>query len=92
MNNKESIKKTKQCFEESFRIGSYYNKQTRDDRHLELILSYIKVKPGMRILDLGTGSGYLAFPFAQKYKQAEVVGLLIELVAIGLMLLLLSAN
>lgn len=29
----------------------------------------------MRILDLGTGSGYLAFPFAEKYTQVEVFGL-----------------
>lgn len=75
MNYKESIEQTKQGFEESFRVGEYYNKQTRDDMHLELILSYIQVEPGMKILDLGTGSGYLAFPFAEKYKQVEVVGL-----------------
>ena len=75
MNHKISIEKTKQGFEESFRLGSYYNKQTRDENHLELILKCIQVKPGMRILDLGTGSGYLAFPFAKKQKQAEVVGL-----------------
>ena len=62
-------------FEESFRVGEYYNKQTRDDTHLELILRCIQVEPGMKILDLGTGSGYLAFPFAEKYKQVEVVGL-----------------
>lgn len=43
--------------------------------HLELILRCIQVESGMRILDLGTGSGYLAFPFADKYKQVEVVGL-----------------
>lgn len=75
MNYKESIEQTKQGFEESFRVGEYYNKQTRDDMHLELILSYIQVEPGMKILDLGTGSGYLAFPFAEKYKQVEVAGL-----------------
>ena len=75
MDYRISIEKTKQGFEESFRQGSYYNRQTRDDKHLELILSCIQVEPGMKILDLGTGSGYLAFPFAEKYKQVEVVGL-----------------
>ena len=75
MNYKESIEQTKQGFEESFRVGTYYNKQTRDNMHLELILRCIQVEPGMKILDLGTGSGYLAFPFAEKYKQVEVVGL-----------------
>ena len=75
MNNRESIEKTKKGFEESFRVGSYYNKQTKDDMHLEQILRCIQVESGMRILDLGTGSGYLAFPFAEKYKQVDVVGL-----------------
>lgn len=31
MNYKESIEQTKQGFEESFRDGAYYNKQTSDD-------------------------------------------------------------
>lgn len=75
MNCRESIEQTKQGFEESFRDGTYYNKQTSDDLHLEMILRYIPVEPGMKILDLGTGSGYLAFPFAKKYKQAEITGL-----------------
>ena len=38
MNQRESIEKTKQGFEESFKADSYYNKQTRDENHLELIL------------------------------------------------------
>lgn len=75
MNHKESIEKTKQGFEESFQLGSYYDKQTRDDLHLESILKSIQAEPGMKILDLGTGSGYLAFPFAEKYNKAEVIGL-----------------
>ena len=75
MNQRESIEKTKQGFEESFKADSYYNKQTRDENHLELILKSIKVEPGMRILDLGTGTGYLSFAFAKSYKQAEVFGL-----------------
>ena len=75
MNCRESIEQTKRGFEESFRDGTYYNKQTSDDLHLEMILRYIPVEPGIKILDLGTGSGYLAFPFARKYKQAEITGL-----------------
>ena len=75
MDNRESIEKTKAGFEESFRLGAYYNKQTRDEKHLEQILNSVPVEQGMKILDLGTGSGYLAFPFAEKYRGAEVVGL-----------------
>lgn len=49
MNYKESIEQTKQGFEESFRVGEYYNKQTRDDMYLELILGCIQVEAGMKI-------------------------------------------
>lgn len=71
----DSIEKTKRGFEESFRSASYYERQTRDEKHLELIMDFLEVEPGMKILDLGTGTGYLAFPFAERYGQAEVVGL-----------------
>ena len=75
MNTRESIEKTKQGFEESFQADAFYNKQTRDENHLELIMNCLRVEDGMKILDLGTGTGYLAFPFAEKYKQTEIVGL-----------------
>lgn len=29
----------------------------------------------MKILDLGTGSGYLSFPIAQKYPDISIIGL-----------------
>lgn len=50
MDNRESIEKTKQGFEESFRLGAYYNKQTRDEKHLEQILNSVPVEQGMKIL------------------------------------------
>lgn len=75
MNNRESIEKTKQGFEKSFSTSVYYDKQTKDENHLESILSFLQVKPGMRILDLGTGTGYLAFPIAENNKEVEVIGL-----------------
>ena len=75
MNNKESIEKTKQGFETSFSTCAYYDKQTKDENHLESILHFLHVKPGMKILDLGTGTGYLAFPIAEKNKEVEVTGL-----------------
>ena len=75
MKHEESIEKTKQGFEASFEADAFYNKQTRDQKHLELIINCLQVEPGMKILDLGTGTGYLAFPFAEEYKQAEIIGL-----------------
>ena len=62
-----SIVATKQAFENSFSSGDFYNKQTQDEQHLKLILEFLPIKYGMKILDLGTGSGYLAFFIAEKY-------------------------
>ena len=75
MNYKDSIEKTKQGFESSFESEEFYDKQTKDEKHLEMIMNCLNVKAGMKILDLGTGTGYLAFPFAQNYPDAEIIGL-----------------
>ena len=56
MDIRSSIEATKKGFEESFATGTFYNRQTQDVEHLEKILSFIGVKEGMKVLDLGTGS------------------------------------
>ena len=66
MDIKASIDDTRKGFEESFASGEFYNRQTQDAEHLERILAFIKVRDGMRILDLGCGSGYLTFPIAER--------------------------
>lgn len=71
----DSIEKTKRCFEESFESGILYNRQTQDATHLMQIINTIQVTAGMKILDLGTGTGYLSFPVAEKYPDAQVTGL-----------------
>jgi len=75
MNNPRSIKKTIAGFEDSFSEGSYYDRQTQDADHLKMILGKLNVKSGQEILDLGTGSGYLAFPLAERHKDCEITGL-----------------
>lgn len=75
MDIEKSIIATKNGFEESFASGDFYNKQTQDEQHLNAILDFLPIKPGMKILDLGTGSGYLAFPIAKKYPDVSLVGL-----------------
>lgn len=71
----DSIKDTKEGFEKSFLEGNLYNRQTQDRNHLNKILECLHIKSGDRILDLGTGSGYLAFEIAQKYPGSMVIGL-----------------
>ncbi len=75
MNTKINIEQTKHEFEKSFQAGAFYNKQTQDDSHLEAILHFLPVQPEMKILDLGTGTGYLAFELARAYPQVEITGL-----------------
>ena len=75
MNIEKSIYATKNVFEESFEKGDFYNKQTQDEQHLKAILEFLPIRSGMRILDLGTGSGYLSFAIAQRYSNVSVVGL-----------------
>lgn len=75
MNIEKSIYATKNVFEESFEKGDFYNKQTQDEQHLKAILEFLPIRSGMRILDLGTGSGYLSFAIAQRHSNVSVVGL-----------------
>lgn len=75
MNLENSIMATRQGFEHSFSSGDFYNRQTQDERHLENILAFLPLKADMKILDLGTGSGYLSFPIAKKYPDLSVTGL-----------------
>lgn len=74
-NEKKSIEAAKRGFEESFSDGEFYNKQTQDEKHLNAILEFLPIKSGMRILDLGTGSGYMSFAIAKKYPDVKIVGL-----------------
>ncbi len=75
MDIKASISDTRKEFEKSFAAGEFYDRQTQDVEHLERILKFIDVKNGLKILDLGTGSGYLSFPIATRYPDCEVIGL-----------------
>ena len=52
-----------------------FNKQTTDDEHLNLIFELINPVDGNVILDLGTGSGYIAFPLAQQNSGIKVIGM-----------------
>lgn len=74
MNSK--INETKKWFDEYFSNRDEYNSQTMDENQLDDIISALNIGDGYcRVLDLGTGTGFLAFGIAGKYKNANVVGL-----------------
>jgi cyclopropane fatty-acyl-phospholipid synthase-like methyltransferase len=75
MDKLRSLEKTAIGFENSFSESLYYNFQTQDKNHLELLFDNLKLNPGKRILDLGTGSGYLAFPLAFQNHECHVIAL-----------------
>ena len=70
-----SIEAARTSFENCFKEGDFYNRQTRDEKHLEKILDTINVSDGMKILDLGCGSGYLTFAIAGRNGNVHVTGL-----------------
>lgn len=69
------IQASKQEFERSFLEAEYYKKQTVDEEHLELLLNMVQPAEGENVLDLGTGTGYIAFPLAERYPKVRVIGL-----------------
>ena len=75
MDIKTSINATREGFEESFSSGDFYNKQTQDSEHLEQIMNFLPIKDGMKVLDLGAGSGYMSFPIAKRNAACKIIGL-----------------
>lgn len=75
MNEVDSIKLTKKGFEASFREKKLYDKQTQDTEHLNQIIQTLHIQPTDRILDLGTGTGYVSLEIAKRYRSSQVIGL-----------------
>ncbi len=70
----KSMEQTKQEFEKRFLEGTYYNKQTQDELHRELLLSSLRIFDGAEVLDFGTGGGYLSMALARRSKDCKVTG------------------
>ena len=43
----------------------------KDDKHLSVLLGLVENSEYNRILDIGTGTGYLAFPLAERFTDAS---------------------
>lgn len=75
MDVEKSINDTRQGFEQSFQEADYYERQTSDDNHLKLLLNLVNPKENDTILDLGTGSGYIAFPLSEQNPNTHIIGM-----------------
>ncbi|QHQ60836.1 methyltransferase domain-containing protein [Anaerocolumna sedimenticola] len=75
MNKHTIIQKARAGFDEDFLKKNYMEERTGDVEHLLKILSHLNITSHSRILDLGTGSGFLAFPIAQADPENTVTGL-----------------
>lgn len=70
----ENIKQAKESFN-SILDNKKYAGIIKDDNHLSLLLDLADGGRYSKILDIGTGAGYLAFPLAEKFPSASVCGI-----------------
>lgn len=75
MDEQAIIRKARAGFDEDFSKINYMEQRTGDNEHLHNIIAHLKITPHSRILDLGTGSGFLSFPIAQSNAECTVIGL-----------------
>lgn len=70
----ENIKKAKNSFEHILSNKKYAD-IIRDDNHLSILLNLLQDGKYSKILDIGTGTGYLAFPLSEIFSSATVYGI-----------------
>ncbi len=70
----ENVKQAKASFDRIL-DNQKYTSIIRDDVHLSVILDLVIGGKYHKILDIGTGTGYLAFPLAEEFPQASVYGI-----------------
>ncbi|MDE6014487.1 MAG: methyltransferase domain-containing protein [Acetatifactor sp.] len=70
----ENVKQAKNSFNNILGNKKYAG-IIKDDKHLSLLLDLVEGDKNNKILDIGTGTGYLAFPLAEKFPTASVCGI-----------------
>ena len=73
-NEMEIVEKARKQFDKDF-FTEGYKDIISDNEHLNKILEHMILKSGNKVLDLGTGSGYVAFALAEKFKNSNIFGL-----------------
>lgn len=74
MNKIENVQQARESFNRIIDNKTYAN-IIRDDSHLSIIMNLIEEHNYRKILDIGTGTGYLAFPLAERFHEATVYGI-----------------
>lgn len=70
----ENIKQAKRSFDRILDNEKYAG-IIRDDIHLSVLLNLLGNDKYSKILDIGTGTGYLAFPLSKAFSTASVYGI-----------------
>ncbi|RKI23246.1 class I SAM-dependent methyltransferase [bacterium 1xD8-6] len=70
----ENVKQAKESFN-SILDNKKYAGIIKDDKHLSLLLDLLNKSQYNKILDIGTGTGYLAFPLAEQFPTASICGI-----------------
>ena len=70
----ENVKQARESFNHMLDHKKYTG-IIKDDKHLSLLLDLVSGGEYKKILDIGTGTGYLAFPLAVRFPAARVYGI-----------------
>lgn len=74
MKDRENVKQARESFNRVIGNKTYAN-IIKDDRHLSALMGLLEDGNYRKILDIGTGTGYLAFPLAERFSAATVYGI-----------------
>lgn len=74
MKDTENVKQARESFNRIIDNKIYAN-IIKDDKHLSALMSLLEDGNYRKILDIGTGTGYLAFPLAERFSTSTVYGI-----------------
>lgn len=74
MKETENVKQARESFNCIIDNQKYAN-IIKDDKHLAALMNLLEEGNFSKILDVGTGTGYLAFPLAEKFPASKVYGI-----------------